>query len=163
MLKAETKRIIALALTLLIAMSFVMTFPFDTFAAPPLLPPRPSEPQPPPPEPKDPPDRLERFDPGNAYIDMRVQLGGRQKIWIVLQRQIDGAWRDISDWSGEPDSLANNVGGKILSVFPPRFGWGSLRAMIYESAGGRTIGESRTFYAPTASDQTVIVEVPTTP
>lgn len=163
MLNAKPKKIIALGLMLLIAISFAMSFPLATLAAPPLLPPRPAESPPTPPEPKDPPERSNPFDAGYAYIDLRVQLGSRQKVWTVIQRQVDGSWRDIADWSGDLDSITNNVGRRISVVFPARFGWGPLRAMIYESAGGRAIGESRTFYAPTASDQAVIVEVTAAP
>lgn len=171
-----------LTLGLMIALPFLIAFgipPLDTHAAPLLLPPRPSESPPPPPEPKDPPERLgrtdfgnaskdlsdrqERSDPANAYIEVRFPLGSRQKIWTVIQRQIDGSWRDIADWSGEPDSITNGVGRKISLVFAPRFGWGPLRAVIYESEGGRMIGESVTFNAPTVNNQTVTVDVTAAP
>ena len=124
------------------------------FAAPPLLPPRPE------PVVIEPPDR----DPpisntSGAYIELRVQFGQSKNVWTVVQRQAGnpGSWRDVADWTGTLDTVANNAGGKTWFVDPSRFGMGPLRWLVYDSPGGKVLAESAAFFAPTQSNQTVIV------
>ena len=125
-------------------------------AAPPALPPRPTPLLTLPPQ----QDRV-------LLYDSRIQLivsPARAGLWTVVQWQdIFGNWHDVEGWRGTLDDVVGSQGEQVWWVAQTDRGAGPFRWLVYDRLGGKLLARSELFNLPTASGQTVRVQVSLAP
>ena len=125
-------------------------------AAPPALPPRPT-----------PLPTLSLRQERMLLYDSRIQLivsPARAKLWTVIQWQdAFGNWHDVEGWRGTLDDVVGSQGEQVWWVAQADRGAGPFRWLVYDRLGGKLLARSELFNLPTASGQTVRVQVSLAP
>jgi hypothetical protein len=125
-------------------------------AAPPALPPRPTPA----------PTLSPRQDQVLLY-DSHIQLivsPARARLWTVVQWQdAFGNWHDVEGWRGTLDDFVGSRGEQVWWVAQADRGTGPFRWLVYDRPNGNLLARSELFNLPTASGQTVSVQVSLAP
>ena len=122
-----------------------------------------------PPLPKTPVPPINLPGPDGGQIELRVQFAPAwwqrrtvhwQELWTVIQWQDRlRNWHDVEGWRGGLDEIVKSEGGKTWWVIQADLGKGPFRWLVYDRAGGKLLAASQSFNLPSASGQTVKVQV----
>jgi len=149
------KSLLSIALSLLYALSMVVSLSAAAQVHPSDLPPRPL--------PLPPVARNDGALNSEGYIQLHV-LSARADLWTAIQWQDhDGIWRPVEGWQGTLDEIENGKGKKTWWVGKADMGTGPFRWLIYSRYQGKLLATSSPFYLPGLIEQTMQVEVSLTP
>jgi hypothetical protein len=146
---------LSIALSLLYALSMVVSLSAAAQANASDLPPRPL--------PQPPASRGDGALNPEGYIQLHVP-SARADLWTAIQWQDhDGIWHPVEGWQGTLDEIENGKGKKTWWIGKADMGTGPFRWLIYSSYQGKLLATSSPFYLPGLAGQTVQVEVSLAP
>jgi serine/threonine protein kinase len=93
-----------------------------------------------------------------GFIELRVQPA-QAGLWALVQWQDGpGNWNNVDGWWS-----ALRGGIQVWEVFPPQFGTGPFRWVIYQGNNGPVLETSDAFYLPRSVGETIRVDVNLSP
>ncbi len=89
-----------------------------------------------------------------GVLELHVQPA-QANVWTIIQWQAaNGQWYDVNGWQGTLNDTTQS-----WWVAPADLGKGPFRWLVYQSRGGKLLGESKSFSLPGSNRETVHVEV----